>query len=200
MRTPFSVLLITDWTVSDFEAKLQDALSVGGAIAVQHRFPQATGKVFYQTATRTHRLCSKHQVPLFINRRIDVALALEAHLHLPSDAAAPSQARRLMPFASTISVAVHSLAEATKAAEADYALLSPVFRPRSKPEDARATLGVNGFMQLAHAVSCRSVALGGISQENIHLLPPQTPVAVIGAVWNAPDVATAVSQLLQRSP
>ncbi len=193
------MLLITDWTVPDFETKLERALSVGGAIAVQHRFSQATGKVFFETALRVHRLCLKHQVPLFINRRLDIALDLGAHLHLPSDAVTPNLARRLLPLSSAISVAVHSPEEAQRTIDADCALLSPVFTPHSKPEDARATLGIIGFMDLAKTVSCRSVALGGISPDNVHLLPPQTPVAAIGAVWNAPDVAVAVSKLLRRS-
>jgi thiamine-phosphate pyrophosphorylase len=194
---PFSLLLITDWAVPDFKSKLKDALSVGSGIALQQRNNEVPASAFFEQATLAAKLCDNVRVPLFINRRLDVALALQAHLHLPSNAAPTHAVRALLPANRWLSVALHSYDEAVRAQGADFALLSPVFRPNSKPLDQRPTLGVDGFNQLASHVPAIAIALGGIRIDNVHLLPPKTPVAVMGAVWNSPDCAAAVRRLLE---
>jgi thiamine-phosphate pyrophosphorylase len=66
-----------------------------------------------------------------------------------------------------VSVAVHDVpGEPQRAAAADFALLSPVFPPRSKPGDLRPTLGPQGFARLAAQLPCPAFALGGIGPHN----------------------------------
>ncbi len=197
MIPPLTV--ITDWSLGQDEllARLRDALAVSPRIAVQHRHPEATGRDFWREAEVLAELAGRNQNPLFINGRLDVALLLDAHLHLGSRAMAARDARAHLGPARRISVAVHGAREAENAAGADFALVSPVFPPRSK-RDARAPLGADGFARLAAALPCPAVALGGIAPEHEDLprLEGAAGFAVIGAVLHAACPAEAAAKLL----
>lgn len=102
---------------------------------------------------------------VLVNSRVDVALAAgAAGVHLPSDSIAPSRWRKLLPPGFLIGVSCHSREELERAqAEgADYAYLSPVFAPLSKPDD-RPPLGMEGFKQLIAGLTLPVLALGGIT-------------------------------------
>lgn len=176
------LIVITDWSVSDLFRKLEQAMLPG--VAIQHRHPEATARQFYEEAVRLKALCDRHGTPLFINRRVDVALALNAWLHLPSYGLLPQDVREKV---SCISVAVHSAEEAARAEGADLALVSPVFAKGSA-----TPLGVEGFAKLAALLPCPAYALGGVA----------TPVAgaaghaVISAVLEAADPRAAAAKLL----
>lgn len=194
---PFSLIVITDWTLGEetLLERLEASLAVApGRIAVQHRHPGATDRERYEEGQRLAPLCARHQAPLFVNGRLDLALALGAHLHCTSSSLAPAQAR---PFLEGrwISTVVHQATDDTEAA--DLALVSPVFAPGSKPGDQRRPLGAAGYRQLAQASRCPAFALGGITAATLDGL--ETPgAAVISAVLHAADPAQATRALLAR--
>jgi thiamine-phosphate pyrophosphorylase len=188
-----TLILITDWSKPDLISKLKDALSAGPGIAIQHRNPGADDRTFLEQG----RALSKLGAPLFVNRRLDVALLLEAHLHLPSTALLAADVRPHLPAGRKISVSVHDEAEAARAAGADLALVSPVFQPISKPEE-RPPLGPAGFAALKSKLSCAAYALGGVTADNLAPLLPLDGAAVIGAVLEAPSPREAATQLLRR--
>ena len=105
---------------------------------------------------------------VFINSRLDVALAAgAAGIHLPSHSPPPAEFKRIAPHL-MVGVSCHNQAElvAAEAEGADYAVLSPVFAPLSKPLEGVA-LGLEGFIELAGAVSIPVLALGGITRAMI---------------------------------
>lgn len=166
-------MLITDWSIGR-DAVLARAAAAGPGVAIQHRHPGATTRVFLDEA----RELAKLDVLLFINGRLDVALAVNAHLHLPANGVLVRDVRPHLPKGRWVSHAVHSFEEFQS--EADLALVSPVFTPRSKPDDPRATLGVAGFEALAARLKpCRVFALGGINEENVETLPSADGFAAI---------------------
>ncbi|MFP2933357.1 thiamine phosphate synthase, partial [Pyxidicoccus sp. 3LG] len=111
-------------------------------------------------------LCAERGNPLFVNGRLDVALLVGAHLHLPAHGPTPEDVRPHLPPGRLVSVAVHDVAEARTAAGADLALVSPVFAPGSKPGDTRATLGPEGFLALAGGAAVPGPGRsGGITPE-----------------------------------
>ena len=134
--------------------------------------------------------------PVFINGRLDVALALGAHLHLPAHGMALADARRLLPAEKLLSVAVHDEAEADAAFGADLALVSPVFSPGSKPTDDRPALGALGFARIASRLACPAFALGGLDAERARALPRVSGVAAISTLFSAKDPADAAARLL----
>jgi len=133
---------------------------------------------------------------LFVNGRLDVALLVEADLHLPASAPLPAEVRPFLPPGRLCSAAVHLEEEARAAAGADLALVSPVFSPRSKPGDPRAPLGPEGFQALRSALPCPAFALGGVGPQNAGQVRGAAGAAVIGAVMGAADPAGAVRALL----
>jgi thiamine-phosphate pyrophosphorylase len=193
---PFRVLVITDWTLGDDELlrRLGLALRAGPGIAVQHRHPDAPDRQFYEEARRVKQLCDASGAPLFVNSRLDVALALGAHLHCTSHSLPPRELRRHLP-GRWLSCVVH--AEGDDVERADLALVSPVFRPRSKPDDTRPPLGASGFARMAATLPCPAFALGGIDSTNVGALGA-TGVAVISGVLHADDPELAARALLNR--
>ncbi len=89
-----------------------------------------------------------------------------------------------------LGVSTHSLEEALSAedAGADYVLLSPVFRPTSKPEDDRPTLGLEGLEAAQRRLGIPVFALGGITPANAEAVLAVTfGVAVLGFLAEVPE-------------
>jgi thiamine-phosphate pyrophosphorylase len=190
------LIVITDWALGRERvlAVVDAALSVSAEVAVQHRHPEATGRAFLEEARALRAVASRHPGRrLFVNGRLDVALLVESDLHLPASAPLAAEVRPFLPAGRLLSVAVHSEEEARAAAGADLALVSPVFAPGSKPGDARAPLGPEGFEALRAALSCPAFALGGVRVENARGLGR---AAAIGAVMRAEDPRAAAAALL----
>lgn len=197
---PFELLVITDWALPDCVARVQAALRAGPGIAVQHRHPGATDRDFYEEGLRLREVCG--DAPLFVNGRLDVALALDAHLHLNERALRAREVRSLLP-GKLISAACHPasphpdpLPHGGEGDGVDLWLVSPVFKPNSK-RDERAPLGPAGFHAFAERVSTPCFALGGITAERVATLAPVVGVAVIGEVMHAASPAHAAEALLR---
>jgi thiamine-phosphate pyrophosphorylase len=193
------LIAITDWTLGRERvlAAVDAALSVSAEVAVQHRHPEATGRQFLEEARALRAVVARHPGRrLFVNGRLDVALLVGADLHLPASAPLAAEVRPFLPAGKLLSVAAHSEEEARAASGADLALVSPVFPPGSKPEDARVPLGPAGFEALRSALPCPAFALGGIRAENAGQVRGAAGAAVIGAVMRAADPAGATAALL----
>ncbi|HEY8208429.1 MAG TPA: thiamine phosphate synthase [Myxococcaceae bacterium] len=193
------LIVITDWALGRERvlAVVDAALSVSAEVAVQHRHPDATGRAFLEEARALRAVVSRHPGRrLFVNGRLDVALLVDADLHLPASAPLAAEVRPFLPVGRLVSAAVHSEEEARAAAGADLALISPVFPPGSKPEDARVPLGPGGFEALRAVLPCPAFALGGVTAENAGRLSGAAGAAAIGAVMRASDPSRAVAALL----
>jgi thiamine-phosphate pyrophosphorylase len=195
------LIVITDWRLprARLLAALERALEAGPEVAVQHRHPEASARTFLEEARVLAQLCHARGNPLFVNGRLDVALLVGAHLHLPAQGPTEEDVRPHLPAGRQISVAVHDDDEARHARGADLALVSPVYAPGSKPGDTRPPLGPAGFQALAASLSCPALALGGISPDRAALLPGAYGFAVISAVLEAKDPAAVAQALLRAS-
>jgi thiamine-phosphate pyrophosphorylase len=131
-----------------------------------------------------------------VNGRLDVALLVGAHLHLPVDGPRPAEVRPHLPAGRWVSAAVHSAEELATSEGADLVLISPVFKPGSKPSDRRPQLGVEGFLELASRAVVPAFALGGIDPERIASLPSCAGVAVQSSVLRASDPGRVARQIL----
>ncbi|RKH01583.1 thiamine phosphate synthase [Corallococcus sp. CA047B] len=192
------LVVITDWRLprTRLVSALERALEAGPDVAVQHRHPEASGHLFLEEARLVADLCRARGRALFVNGRLDVALLVGAHLHLPASGPSPRDVRPHLPEGRLISVAVHDASEADAAVGADLALVSPVFAPGSKPGDTRATLGPEGFQALVARLPCPALALGGMTPERARIVPGALGVAVISAVLEADDPREAARALL----
>ena len=148
-----------------------------------------------QAAAREAAQRTGRPVRIVINRRSDVALAVDADgVHLGFDGIDASDARRLLGEQALIGVSCHAPAEVAAAEDASYAHLAPIFRPLSKA----ATRPPLGLAALGEAGGERPVlAQGGVTADNAGdcLTAGAAGVAVTGAILQAPDAGTAARQL-----
>jgi thiamine-phosphate pyrophosphorylase len=198
MTLPFTVIVITDWALGrqGLLDRVARALEAGPGVAVQHRHPGVTDAHFFEEAQALAALCARAQAPLFVNGRLDVALALDAHLHCTTRSLGPSEARARLP-GRWISTVVHGPDDDVE--DADLALVSPVFTPGSKPDDSRAPLGPDGFARLARGLACPAFALGGVSARSVEALGQPAGVAAISGVLGADDPCAAARALLRAT-
>jgi len=192
------LIIITDWRIprSTLIDALSSALSLGPEVAVQHRHPGATDRMFLEEGEQIAKLCRPFGNPLFVNGRLDVALLLDAHLHLPARGIRAGDVRPHLPASRWISTAVHDSGEGREAGGADLALVSPVFAPGSKVTEERASLGPEGFARLAKGLPCPAFALGGIAPANTSEVAKAWGFAVISSVLKAADPKSAAKALL----
>jgi thiamine-phosphate pyrophosphorylase len=172
------------------------ALAEGGGseLALHARGHELTGLEHYDLALRLSILSSQ----LFVNDRLDVALAVPtAGVQLGHDSLPVSAARALNPLW-WIGKSVHSLAEAEAARTegADYLVVGPVFATASHP--GRAPLGLQRLQAIAAAVDGLPViAIGGITADRVREVKNSGAygVAAIRALWDDVEPAEAARRM-----
>lgn len=166
-------------------------------VAVQLRSKQLPARELWSLARELRRITTSAGAKLLINDRVDVAKVVEADgVHLPENGLPPSAARMLLGAQATIGVSCHDAESLARAAQegADFAVLGPVF---DVPNKAPA-LALQAFAALVKASDLPVFALGGVDADNASALiaAGARGVAVIRAVFAAPDPAAAVRALL----
>lgn len=175
------------------------AAVAGGATMIQLRLSDEPPRVLVETA-RALRAAAP-TVPLLVCDRADVALAADADgVHLGSDEVGPAALRRVVPARFIIGASVGGEEEIERATDADYVEIGPVFATASwagESGNAGAELGVERFVELAHACRTPAVAIGGISPANARMLidAGAAGIAVISALFAASDPTQAARAL-----
>ncbi|HEX4628538.1 MAG TPA: thiamine phosphate synthase [Gemmatimonadales bacterium] len=192
---------ITDERIArraDLDQVARQLAAVGGAdLALHARGHGLSGLAHYHLATR---LSVYPSTRLFVNDRLDVALAAgAAGVQLTRSSVPPGDARRLDP-AWWIGVSVHDLrqAQAARAAAADYLLVGPVFPTPTHP--GRAPLDPAELREIT-GLGLPVIAIGGITAERVGDLRKGGGVhgvAAIRALWDAADPAGAARRLLEE--
>lgn len=191
----FNLYLITDRTRTEGRpllAAVEDALK-GGVRAIQLREKDLGTRQLLRLAYEMREITLKYDARLFINDRVDIAIAVEADgVHLGQKSIPPYAARRLSRNL-IIGVSTHNIPEAIKAETdgADFITLGPVFHTPSKKGEP---LGL-GLIQAAKAqIAIPVFAIGGVKLENAKEILDSgiDGVALISGIFGAKDVrATA---------
>jgi thiamine-phosphate pyrophosphorylase len=198
---PFRLYVVTDrqQTAGRGLEEVIAAAARGGAGAIQLREKDLSARDLLALGARLQETLAPYNVPLFINDRLDVALALDtAGVHLAGHSLPTAQARRLLGPHKLIGVSTHSLEEAQHAAAegADFIVFGPVFTTPSK----LAYGPPQGLQQLAAVVRQIPIpvlAIGGVDHTNLPqvLAAGAYGVAMIRAVLAAVDPCQAVKRL-----
>lgn len=167
---------------------LCEAAVQGGVTSVQLRLKTVPDRELVALA---RALIAAVPVPVFLNDRVDVALAAgAAGVHLGSDDLAPALARRIVPPGFIIGASVGSDAEITRGVSADYWGIGPLHATATKG-DAGAALGLDGAAALLVRASGRPcVLIGGVQPADV--VPARAAgfagVAVVSGILAGVDV------------
>jgi thiamine-phosphate pyrophosphorylase len=177
---------------------LVEAALAGGAALVQYRAKSAAPALALEQARALAVVCRAAHVPLIVNDSVELAIAAGADgVHLGREDIDPKGARTRMP-GGLIGVSCYAdPSRAREAAEAgaDYVAIGSVFPSSTKPRAVHAQLEL---LRAAKLASCLPVAaIGGITPANAPsvIAAGADMVAVISAVFDAPDVKAAAREL-----
>ena len=196
----YSLYRVTDSTNRDIESfcAIVDQALQGGVTLVQLREKSATYREVYQRALRTKEVTDRFQVPLIINDRLDIALAVNAAgLHIGQEDLPVAVARRLLGPEKILGATAATVADAlaAQAAGADYLGSGAVYPTGTKP--GKAILPLSVLTQIKQALRIPVVAIGGITAENIGPVRDAgvDGVAVVSAIMDSADPAAAAKTL-----
>lgn len=162
----------------------------GGVKAVQLREKDLNARELFELAHGMRRLTKDYQAKLFINDRVDVAMAVGADgIHLGQNSFSAGEVRRIFDKA-IIGVSTHSVREAEIAEKqgADFVTLGPIFYTPSKVEYGEP-LGVALIKKVKREIKIPVFAIGGIKKDNIKEVigAGADGVAVISAIISAQE-------------
>ena len=175
-----------------------------GATIIQYRDKDASTRAMVAEAAAIRAALSGSGVPLVVNDRVDVALAAGADgVHLGRDDMEAATARRLLGPRAIIGLTVKNAddAEAAIAAPVDYACIGGVFETLSKT-NPDAPVGLEGLARLRAVIAAARPglpvgAIAGIDEARASeaVRAGADGVAVISAIFRAPDIAAATRAL-----
>ena len=171
----------------------------GGATALQFRDKVMDDAEFAQVAAALLALARAAGVPLIVNDRVEVAIAIGADgVHIGQSDGDARRARRLLPPGMILGVSAtdHQQALAMDATAADYLGVGPIF-PTGSKDDAAPAIGLEELSRICRDVTKPVVAIGGLTLDNLGgvIESGAQGAAVISAVTNAADMALAAAQL-----
>ena len=188
----------------DFETRALEVCEVFEAPraadgALHLRGPRTTGRRLTHLARILCEPAAASGVTLFVNDRVDIALAVSpVGVHLGSRSLPPTEARHLLGTRCLLGVSVHSEKEAGEAAEsgADYLFLGPLFETPSHP--GVAAMGAELMDGVSSRVDIPVVGIGGVTPERTVavLASGAHGVAAIRGIWDAPSPPDAVQAYL----
>lgn len=201
-RIDYKLYLVTDRDVlkgRDIYSAVEEAIN-GGVTLVQLREKDVTSLEFYNIAIKVKDITDRYNVPLIINDRLDIALAIDAAgLHVGQNDMPADAARKLLGEHKILGVSAATLEEAKKAEEdgADYIGVGAMFSTSTKL-DARA-VSISTLKEIKENISIPVVAIGGIKENNIALLKSANidGVAIVSDILGKEDIKSAAEKLMR---
>lgn len=198
----FRLLLVTDRTQTGgrFLPSLLRQAVEAGLPAIQLRERDLPTRELLQLAREIHAITKPCGVPLIINDRVDLMLALDLPgVHLRSNSLPISAVRRMIGRDRLIGVSTHSLAEVYDANRdgADYVVFGPIFDTPSK-RPFGSPFGLEKLAEVCRASAVPVFAIGGITAASVADVRRAGAhgVAVIGAILSRDDVVESTHDLL----
>lgn len=174
----------------------------GGVTCLQLREKNLSEDEFIKEAVKVKEQCLRYNVPLIINDNADVAIKSGADgVHVGIEDAPVVELRKKLPKGFIIGATAKTVeqAKAAEKAGADYIGVGAVFPSPTKANAIRITH--KELHEICSAVSIPSVAIGGISYDNMDELKGggMDGVALVSAIFSADDIYTATMQLKEKA-
>ena len=187
-------------SLENFLEKVETACRSGVTI-IQLREKNLTTNQYYQLAKQVKEITDAYQVPLIIDDRLDVCLAVDAEgLHIGDDELPVSVARKVLGPEKILGVTAKTVKRALEAEEggADYLGTGAIF-PTTTKENAPITL-ISTLKTICQTVAIPVVAIGGLTSENIDQLSGTgiAGVAVVRDLMQAEDIEAKTQAFLTK--
>ncbi|WP_456105688.1 thiamine phosphate synthase [Phascolarctobacterium succinatutens] len=200
----YSIYLLTDDGCLQGRALIdcvREALE-GGVTLVQYRAKTASSAEMYAEALQLKALCDSFNVPLIINDRLDIAMAVgAAGVHLGQDDLPCAAARKLLGEDYIIGVSAHNLAEAKAALQsgADYLGCGAVFGTATKADVQK--LGTEGLAAICREKGLPVVGIGGVTADNYREVRAAGAdgAAIVSGILAQPDIRATVKAIAKVS-
>lgn len=199
-----SLYFITDstgFTEEEFLRRTEAALQ-GGVTFLQIREKDRSTREYIALAEKVHALTRKYNVPLIVDDRVDVALAMDAEgVHVGQSDMPVATARRLLGKEKIIGATAKTVPQAMEAYEqgADYLGVGAIYPTTTKVKTVLTS--TDTLRDICNAVPIPANAIGGLNKDNIDVLAgiPIAGVCVVSAIMKADDPKVAAEDLKARA-
>lgn len=204
MPIDYTLYLVTDRGIlkgRDIFKATEDAIK-GGVTLLQLREKDISTLDFYNIALKMKIISKHYNVPLIINDRLDIALAVDADgLHIGQDDMPIEIARKLLGENKLLGYSVANAKQAIYGEKngADYLGAGPVY-PTGSKSDAGKPIGIDGLKIIRNSVSIPIVGIGGISLSNISEVKSSgiDGISLISAILENDDIEGTSKILLNK--
>ena len=199
-----SLYFITDSTGyedAEFLARVEAALQ-GGVTILQIREKNKSTREYIALAEKVHTLTKKYHVPLIIDDRVDVALAVDAEgVHLGAADMTVAMARKILGEDKIIGATAKTVPWAMDVAAqgADYLGVGAIYPTTTKVITVLTSTAT--LHDICSAVSIPVNAIGGLNKDNINVLSgiPIAGICAVSAIMKADDPKAAAAELKARA-
>ncbi len=190
----------TGYSEAEFLERCEAALR-GGVTLVQIREKEKSTRKYIALTEKLHTLCRKYNVPLIVDDRIDVAMAVGAEgVHLGQSDMPVKMARKILGDSVIIGATAKTVEQAQKAYEqgADYLGVGAIYPTTTKVKTvltSRETL-----KDICNVVPIPVNAIGGLNKDNIDILRgiPIAGICAVSAIMKAENPETSARELLEK--
>lgn len=199
-----TIYFITDssnYDEEEFINRVEKALR-GGVQLIQLREKEGCTRDMIRLAERVHEIASRYDVPLIIDDRVDIALAIAAEgVHVGQSDMPVATARRLMGDDKIVGASAKTREQAIEAFEqgADYLGVGAIFPTTTKVKTVLTS--VETLKDICDAVPISVYAIGGLNTGNIEILSgtPVSGFCVVSAIMKADDPEQAAKDLRAKA-
>jgi thiamine-phosphate pyrophosphorylase len=189
----------TNLTEEIFLKKVEDALR-GGVTMLQIREKDKTTRDYIELAAKAHEIAKKYNVPLIIDDRVDVAMAVDAEgVHLGQSDMQVDKAREILGEKKIIGATTKTVPQALEAYQngADYLGVGAIYPTTTKVKTILTS--VETLTDICNSVPIPANAIGGLNKNNIDVLKdaPIAGICVVSAIMKAEDSYEAAKELLK---
>lgn len=204
MKFDPSLYFITDstnYTEEEFLYRVEQALE-GGATLMQLREKDRSTREYLELAEKVHTIAKRYGVPLIIDDRVDVALAIDAEgVHVGASDMPVTIARKLMGKDKIVGATAKTVPWAKEAYEqgADYLGVGAIYPTTTKVKTVLTS--TDTLRDICNAVPIPANAIGGLNKDNIDILKgiPIAGICVVSAIMKADDPKKAAKELKARA-
>lgn len=187
----------TPYSEEEFLSRVEEACK-GGVTLIQLREKDRTTREYMSLAEKIHEITMKYDIPLIIDDRVDVALAINAEgVHVGQSDMPVKIARKLMGEDKIVGATAKTVPQALEAYEqgADYLGVGAIYPTTTKVKTVLTS--VDTLKDIVKAVPIKVNAIGGLNKDNIYVLENSgiNGICAVSAIMKAEDPKLAASEL-----